>query len=955
MLLGKTTNQTAFINFVGLKHEHTQYDRWQLHLKGSKLGNVHGEQDTDDSFKYILSVLFAGEQACDVTVKYTVYKRIHEMTYTLAEEETALHLEPQVAAEIAIDYRPFIDAFAVYYTDVTVYCGGTAPVAQQTFSLSYVKLPAEQSRRFGACIHTAGHFRNNDMIELAAKCGLGVLRVDFIWKDVEKAPGVYDFPAWYDEYIDFALEKNVEPLGIFLYCNDLYDNGLTPHTDEGIAAYARYCAAGVEHFKGRVKYYEIWNEYNFFGPFNNGHEPPETYAKMLIAAVKAMKAVDPDIKIVACSTCGGHFEWLRRVIAAGALPYIDILSPHPYSAIPSPAFPDNGKGQTIGVAEGFRKLTAEAGDEKDVWMTEVGWSTHQDVTGITRELHAASAVRAFVLTMTMKPNDKIVWYDFINDDLNPYERENNWGFVEARNASCNFAAKEAFLAVSALSAKLANATVLKEYSLGAHTRAFLMEKAGKEVLVFWSLEGDETVTLRADGNGAVLTDMFGNETALYAPGGTVTVSATVCPQYLEGVIAAEGEAAVTVSTPCVECVAGEYAELKMARQLQGGRYELLLPPHWSAEVLAAESGEDVIRIAVPTGEAERPYRVDIAYVTEQGAAAAVTATVTVVPKIGLVVKPAMGENGWQLLVQVKNASRFEHIKGRLRITEPKEWRLADQNAVNPDRRSASALFHVRAGETGQLLFGAPAELSDGAHLISMEMLLDSGEAIYSYHRVSFLGIPKRKTAPAIDGCVTEEKWGQPQIVLTEKDFVPFEDHTVQSGFKAELFLNWDEENLYIAARVQDREHFQDCTTGDRWQDLWDGDSIQMLFDPIRETRTGRECYNELCFARTSTTDEELVWRFRTIFNRGVHRMYTPKRVICREGDVTLYEVAMPWHEILPDGHRPEVGKDYGVAFGVNDNNGDGFAGRMLYFGGLGAWFDNEGYDPALAGDMVLLP
>ena len=955
MLLGMTSNRTAFNHFVGLEREHTTEDRWQIRLNGGKLGNIHGPEDSPEAFRYFLSVCFAGEESCQVHVKCTIYKRIHEVPHTVAELEKELSLEPGTAAGFEMDYRPYIDSFAVYYTDVKVYGEEPYPVASQTFSLSYVRLPKEQDMRFGADIHMGAQLRNRDMLKLAAQCGLKFLRADVTWTDIEKTPGVHEFPQWYDDYVDAALECNIEPMLLFAYCNGLHDGGFTPHTEEGIQAYADFCAACVKHFKGRVKYYEVWNEYNFFGPFNNGGEPPETYARMVIAAVRAMKAVDSDIKIVACSTCGGHFEWLKRVIDGGALPYIDILSPHPYSAIPSAAFADDGKGQMLAVSNEFRRLSIEAGDEKPVWMTEVGWSCQRDVSGLTREQQAAAAVRAFVLTTTMKPNDKIFWYDFVNDDLNQYDRENNWGFVEARNASVNYAAKEAYLAVSTLNDKLANAAFLQEYALGSHTRAFLLEKAGKKVLVFWSLAEEETITLCTDGGRTVLTDLSGNETQMTALNGKVTVSSTVYPQYLEGVTVKEEKAVLRLASDGVECVPGEYAQIELIRSIEGGEYQLLLPPDWEATIQYSDDGRDRICLSVPATADKQPYRVDLSYKTGDGVAAAFSVVVTVVPKLSLTVKPFMGENGWQLLADVKNASKREHIKGRLRITEPAEWRLADKNAVHVDRRSSSAIVHVHAGTTEKVLFEAPETLDDRSYVISMELLLDNGEVNHSYHRINFLGVPRRKEKPVIDGRVTEEKWGRPLIVLTEKDFVPFEGHTVQSGLKAELFLNWDDENLYIAAKVFDKVHFQDCTTGDRWQDLWDGDGIQMLFDPIRETRTSRECYNELCFARTSTTGEELVWRFRTIFNRGVHRMQTPKRAIRRDGEVTLYEIAMPWQEILPDGMKPEAGKDYGIAFGVNDNNGEGFTGRMLYYGGIGAWFDNEGYDPALAGDMVLLP
>lgn len=944
MLLGNTVNLKGFNSFAGLGWSGDLKSEWYLKLTGEKLANIHTPSDSAEDFSYNLEVLHNGEHR-EVNLRYRIYKRVHENSKVLFEQDVKITLESGKAIKLPINYAPFIDSFGVYYTWVGIFGDGEAPLVEQVFSISYVRMPEEPNKRLGMNIHESQEFDNYTPLKIAAACGVKKLRVGIGWGDVEKECGVYKYPEWHEEYIDEALSNGMEIMGLFIYYNDLYDNGQTPHSDEAINAYANFCADAVRRYKGKIKHYEIWNEYNFWGAFNNSNEPPETYARMLIATSKAMKAVDPNVKVVACSTCGCHYEWVRRVMAAGAAPYIDILAPHPYSAIPCVAFPDEGKGDTVGMCEEFRKIAEAYGKEVPIWMTEVGWASQQDISGLTREWQAAATARALALTATMREDDALFWYDFLNDGLNAYDVEHNWGFVESRDASSAFAAKESYLAASAFNSKLANADFVAEHRVGSNVKVLEFEKSGKAVFMIWALGANETIALRSLGNTVTHTDLYGNERLLNSSAGSITVTASVVPQYLEGVSADECEKSVFVVSK-TNVPAGECAEIKLCRNFKASavRYEMALPDAWShKETVIGENGCDILKIAIPVCEDERPFEIDIKCFADTEEAASLLTEIEVVPPLVINAKPMNANGAWKLTARIENNMNQAHIGGRLRITEPKNWRQAN----NPLR------VEVKAGQSSEIEFTAPDSSLEEV-TVGFEYLLDNGKAIYSYHRLGFMGIESFESKPEINGKVTKEKWGEPLITLTEKDFVPYQGNPVQDGFKAELFMKWDTENFYVAAKVYDKTHFQDCTTGDRWQDLWDGDGIQMLFDPIRDTRTGRECYNEVCFALSSVTKEEIVWRFKTIPNRSMHRMASPKRAIVRENGVTLYEIAIPWWELLPDGDAPSAGSNYGVAFGVNDNNGNGFTGRMQYGDGICSWFDSGESTPALAHDIILL-
>ena len=102
-----------------------------------------------------------------------------------------------------------------------------------------------------------------------AKCGVKWARLQSGWQRTEKEEGVYDF-AWLDKIVDNFVERKIEPWLCLCYGNQLYTEsakkyfgavGCVPNgSDREKQAWHDYVVATVEHFKGRIHYYEVWNE-----------------------------------------------------------------------------------------------------------------------------------------------------------------------------------------------------------------------------------------------------------------------------------------------------------------------------------------------------------------------------------------------------------------------------------------------------------------------------------------------------------------------------------------------------------------------------------------------------------------------------------------------------------------------------------------------------------------------
>ena len=151
--------------------------------------------------------------------------------------------------------------------------------------------------------------------------------MDFVWDAIEKTKGRYDFSA-YDLLLAGLTARHIKPLFILDYGNDLYQKG-SPRSPEARAAFARFAAAAVRHYRGKTILWEIWNEPNggFWKPQANVQE----YGALALATAQAIKAADPNATVIAPGTLG-HPAWTswKHCFRQGLLNDIDAVSLHPY-------------------------------------------------------------------------------------------------------------------------------------------------------------------------------------------------------------------------------------------------------------------------------------------------------------------------------------------------------------------------------------------------------------------------------------------------------------------------------------------------------------------------------------------------------------------------------------------------------------------------------------------------
>ncbi|MCL2711212.1 MAG: glycoside hydrolase family 5 protein [Planctomycetaceae bacterium] len=402
----------------------------------------------------------------------------------------------------------------------TGYSLETIPALPVAFSYGSIVPNLPQDDRIGVCTHYAQRW-NMSTMDFAVKGGFGMIRDELYWASVERERGVLALPE-YARYVDLALEKGLEPLIILNYSNRLYDNNDFPHSDEAVAAFANYARFIAEQFKGKVKYFEVWNEWFIACGMRHaergGNNTPENYVKLLQATYEAIKSVNPDAVVIGGG--GDHPNYHRPQMEAlfklGVMDYCDAFSIHPYR---QPRTPEESGlvEEVLGFAEMMRQHGVES---PKLWLTEIGWPTPKKHPAADAELfQAAMVIRSVVPLLATDVVEKYFWYDLKNDGLDRIDQEHNFGLI--RHERLGFQVKPAFVAFAVMSGNTAGRDIKRDETLSQDgVYAYRLTKDGEaDRLVLWVEHGQKPVQLPAF---ASATNMFG--TPLLFPSETITLT-----------------------------------------------------------------------------------------------------------------------------------------------------------------------------------------------------------------------------------------------------------------------------------------------------------------------------------------------------------------------------------------------------------------------------------------------
>ncbi len=352
-----------------------------------------------------------------------------------------------------------------------------------------------------------------ELEDLTVDAGAGWTREEFHWAWIEPRRGVYDQDklAQYDALVDAALAKGLKIIGIIAYGNSWSSGEQAPSRDSHYQDYADFVSFLVERYRDRISYWQVWNEPNgdrFWLPQPN----PENYCQLLRHAYQAAKAVDPEVKIIGCSTAGIDLEFIMDVFQAGCSGYLDIMAVQPY---PNPD-PFERSSYPLLLA-GLQQLISLWGSEVPIWFTETGYATCSGGTScVDQDRQAQLLVRTY-LSALASGVELVAWYDLRDDGLDPANKEYNFGLVSNQAAEPPLSPKPAYYAYQTMVSFLGSTTYQGSADLSWNQKVawFRGQENHQSVLVAWVADKDtpasaQEVSIPITGQVHQVSDIFGD-------------------------------------------------------------------------------------------------------------------------------------------------------------------------------------------------------------------------------------------------------------------------------------------------------------------------------------------------------------------------------------------------------------------------------------------------------------
>lgn len=363
--------------------------------------------------------------------------------------------------------------------------------------------PPDSNSYFG--IDMASHNLNRQLPRARAM-GIGNIRVHqpLNWNSIEGTRGQFNWPdakPRYDAYKKAGFQ-------VLIYFGDSVTKnkpGWTAGLDQKKIneLYADFCAKAAKQYAGVIDDFEILNE-----PW--GHIGPQEYSDIIQPAYPKIKAANSNATVAAVTGYfGPQVDFIKKITQTKAMDSMDVFTLHPY---PRPACPEPS---LIHMLKQSNKWLDEAGWDKPVWITEMGWTTPGKQPLPTRIPRPASRnnteieramymVRSCILSIANGVN-RIYWFYFSGDN-------NFYYSYDMFECDSNDSVMKTVPVYAAMTSKLKNYRFEKTLSEGnGDIYAYLFRNGTQRQIVAWnSGNTDSGMFLRHSEQVTALYDMVGN-------------------------------------------------------------------------------------------------------------------------------------------------------------------------------------------------------------------------------------------------------------------------------------------------------------------------------------------------------------------------------------------------------------------------------------------------------------
>jgi len=343
------------------------------------------------------------------------------------------------------------------------------------------------------------------------------------WDWVEQKRGVFAIKPELDDYVDSLVDNHVNVQVQLMYGNPMYtspsgrkpdsitpepgtfhndDRGLysafwPPKTPEQIAAFIRYVKFMVNHFKGRIHYWALWNEQDI--GYWNPRGDPEEYGRLLAAFAPAVHQTDPAAKVIYGGLADPVSDWAKRSLdECKCASQIDVFAYHTYPGYGqnmNPETMDYGAYGTDSPAKLRALVRNYPGIRKDIEFFDDEFNSIPSWRGSDESVQAKYIPRGIVYNHAAGVRT-FVWLLTAGVDGNEYD---DFGFIHGRRElPDDFTPRPVFYAYQNTNALFADtkfdASIAIEHSdvaaLRRQAKAPVLEygfrnKNGKAIVAYW--------------------------------------------------------------------------------------------------------------------------------------------------------------------------------------------------------------------------------------------------------------------------------------------------------------------------------------------------------------------------------------------------------------------------------------------------------------------------------------
>jgi len=362
-------------------------------------------------------------------------------------------------------------------------------------------IPSEGRRiavDFSGIVH-AGETNTKEEFDYLKYLGVSWVLHTFYWDRIEPQQNIWNYDD-YDTMVNNARNAGIKVFGVLAYGNKWIhpDQKYEYIPPERLPDFLNYVRRTVEHFKGKVDAWCIWNEPN--NHFWKG--TIDEYVELVCQAANVIKETDNDVIIT-----GGAFtrnvtslpkKMISKFFESSAVENIDAVAFHPYEL---------NVNRSIKLYEKFEKIADQYGYKDKIWVTEIGYPTGGWYPTKVSEEDFPSRVVKILTYLAAGGAKRVFWYQMF-DVVNPSKSnsEDYFGLVRNENDYTSKGSEAFRLCALYISDSICYAYT--QDNLPASLRVFWFKKKNGGALVLWKDgSGSTQVSLKLPGTDHLQHDV----------------------------------------------------------------------------------------------------------------------------------------------------------------------------------------------------------------------------------------------------------------------------------------------------------------------------------------------------------------------------------------------------------------------------------------------------------------